>query len=628
MEFKLIRQVCFYLLTSTLGLILYNFIQELWISTGQHVEALAMVATACVFWNHLHWRAVLPPPTLKKPPDRDKFTIWQLEIPPLPLNPRAPPFSYPRCLKSSLYSNCCLVSRWFYNMFLKVINLGWTHWERATTKCILPSDKGAWIDPLRDTFDKDNPIKPVQKPTPKPQTRRQLTLLTAMALLSQAAGARQAFQSRSELQFGHHLRRYRACAGILDTSRINGEVLGALQSRVRATNDSFHQATNWSTHAFSAVMDSGCSESCTPFLEDFIPGSMYKLDHPVNLGGIAGNLPVTHAGIVNWETVDDFGQVMEFKHRAFYNPDLPGRLFSPQAFLHNYRKGKAEEFAVQGDQSVWRVNNQTRFSVKYDESFLPRLTLFHAGKATETLSALQSVIQGSNSNLTPLQKVWMRWHIKLGHLSFAHVLKLGLGGYLDKHALGLERNPQLGQPKCTSCQFGKQVRTPDYTTTTSKNPESTGALKEGQLKPGQRVFTDQLESRVRGRRLHTAGREQESDRFCGSSVFVDAASGYIHVEHQVSLGATDSINAKTSFERMARDVGVDVDQYHTDNGIYTCQAYVQELVNSEQSIRYSGVGAKWQAGAAEGAIRIVVSKARTLMIHAALHCPEEEDENL
>ena len=109
------------------------------------------------------------------------------------------------------------------------------------------------------------------------------------------------------------------------------------------------------------------------------------------------------------------------------------------------------------------------------------------------------------------------------------------------------------------------------------------------------MFTDQLKSRVRGRLLHTAGREQESDKFCGSSVFVDAASGYIHIEHQVTLNASDSINAKTAFERVAKDVGVDVLSYHTDNGIYTSKAYVDNLVQNQQSIRYIGVGAKWSS---------------------------------
>jgi hypothetical protein len=207
-------------------------------------------------------------------------------------------------------------------------------------------------------------------------------------------------------------------------------------------------------------------------------------------------------------------------------------------------------------------------------------------------------------------------------------MKLALGGFLDHHALGLERNPSIGQPKCAACLFGKQVRRPDGTTVTTKHSEDIGALKEGQLKPGDTVFTDQLESRDRGHLLHTAGREQESDQSCGSSVCVDVASGYGHIEHQVTLNTTDSIIVKSAFERMAKDVGVNITKCHTDNGIYTSKAYVEDLVQKNQFIHHSGVGAKWQNGAAERAIGMVVSKARTLMVHTALHWPKEEDATL
>ena len=44
-----------------------------------------------------------------------------------------------------------------------------------------------------------------------------------------------------------------------------------------------------------------------------------------------------------------------------------------------------------------------------------------------------------------------------------------------------------------------------------------------------------------------------------------------------------------------------------------------------QTIRFSAVGAKWQSGLAENAIIIVTNKARTMMIHAALHWPEIDD---
>ena len=147
-------------------------------------------------------------------------------------------------------------------------------------------------------------------------------------------------------------------------------------------------------------------------------------------------------------------------------------------------------------------------------------------------------------------------------------------------------------PHCEACRYGKQVRTPDKTTITTKNPEAVRRLTEGRLTPGQTIFCDQLESRLRGRLLHTAGREADRDKFCGSTVFCDAASGYIHVEHQVTLNATDTINAKTSFERQAMEMGVTVDSYHTDNGIFKSQAFTRELHEKYQNIRFSGVGAK------------------------------------
>jgi len=152
-----------------------------------------------------------------------------------------------------------------------------------------------------------------------------------------------------------------------------------------------------------------------------------------------------------------------------------------------------------------------------------------------------------------------------------------------------------------------------------------GSLKTGQLIPGSRVFCDQLESRIKGRLFHTAGREPDRDRFCGATIFCDAASGCIHPEFQVTLNASDSIAALKNFERDALNKGVDVQSYNTANGIFKSKRFVQEVMKNSQVIRCSGVGAKWQNGAAEGAISVVSSRARTMMIHAALHWPEVED---
>jgi hypothetical protein len=100
--------------------------------------------------------------------------------------------------------------------------------------------------------------------------------------------------------------------------------------------------------------------------------------------------------------VDNFVELIEFETEEFYHPALPGRLFSPQSYLRREQREKAMEMAIQGEASIWRVNMKDRFKVKYDEHFLPRITLFHPGKAAPTLMALQSVIQHGNMNLSPL----------------------------------------------------------------------------------------------------------------------------------------------------------------------------------------------------------------------------------
>jgi len=75
-------------------------------------------------------------------------------------------------------------------------------------------------------------------------------------------------------------------------------------------------------------------------------------------------------------------------------------------------------------------------------------------------------------------------------------------------------------------------------------------------------------------------------------------------------------------------MGVTVDAYHTDNGIFKSKAFTQKLHEDFQSIRFSGVGAKWQNGAAESAIGLVSAKARTMMIYAHMMWPDAKDESL
>ena len=63
--------------------------------------------------------------------------------------------------------------------------------------------------------------------------------------------------------------------------------------------------------------------------------------------------------------------------------------------------------------------------------------------------------------------------------------------------------------------------------------------------------------------------------------------------------------------------------YHTDNGIFNPSEFMEELLKKQQKIRFSGSGASHQNGAAERAIKPVVTMERTMLMHAALRCPED-----
>ena len=76
-------------------------------------------------------------------------------------------------------------------------------------------------------------------------------------------------------------------------------------------------------------------------------------------------------------------------------------------------------------------------------------------------------------------------------------------------------------------------------------------------------------------RLHWTA---DSEMFSGGCLFVDHASGYIHVKFQTSLNTHETINAKDNFELMCRDHGVVPQSYLTDNGsAFTLAGFTAKL---------------------------------------------------
>ena len=54
----------------------------------------------------------------------------------------------------------------------------------------------------------------------------------------------------------------------------------------------------------------------------------------------------------------------------------------------------------------------------------------------------------------------------------------------------------------------------------------------------------------------------------GGAIFVAHASGCIEIYNQVSLRATDTVLSKEWYDYQEAEVGVNIKEYHEDNGVY------------------------------------------------------------
>ena len=74
-------------------------------------------------------------------------------------------------------------------------------------------------------------------------------------------------------------------------------------------------------------------------------------------------------------------------------------------------------------------------------------------------------------------------------------------------------------------------------------------LKKDHLLPGHMVSADHYISRAPGRLYHKNRKADQSDMFSGGCVFIDYASVYVIIKHQVDINTTETVKAKLTFER-------------------------------------------------------------------------------
>ena len=241
------------------------------------------------------------------------------------------------------------------------------------------------------------------------------------------------------------------------------------------------------------------------------------------------------------------------------------------------------------DASVKRVEVMTQEQ--------PQTTMVDLGPITHIIPEDQEP-----TSLDPHNEL-LRWHYRLGHLSFECIRQLTRLGQLPKRLLTCKK------PFCTACQYGKLTKRPWRVKGDDKKSTKVAT------RPGQIVSVDQLESNTPGFIAELKGKLTQQ-RYHYAMVFVDQFSGYSFVYLQQRITSEETVQAKHAFERVAEQRGVKISHYHADIGRFADNAFIADCNAQRQSLSYCGVNAHFQNGIAESRIRDLQEQTRTSMLYA------------
>jgi hypothetical protein len=119
------------------------------------------------------------------------------------------------------------------------------------------------------------------------------------------------------------MRRYKR-RGMVATTSIRAEDLTRFRQILRDYHpQSLYSSSVAQQDSFYLIVDTGCSQTATGCIDDFIPGSLHDLERPIEMEGIAGGLQIRQKGRVTYELLTDDGDVHVLETTAYFMPDLP-----------------------------------------------------------------------------------------------------------------------------------------------------------------------------------------------------------------------------------------------------------------------------------------------------------------
>lgn len=410
------------------------------------------------------------------------------------------------------------------------------------------------------------------------------------------------------------------------------------------------------------IWDTGASIGLTPFRSDFID---YQLLENVTVKDIARKNKVLGVGTVLWKFYTREGRECFLPLICYHVEHASIRLMSPQQYFkshgghadvtcHNVAFHLPDKAIIDipicpksNLPTIRNVGTTTAEQKRVGADIMGTANhvnhfdgpTFKQDKASDFATCLPCVADETNQQLTGPQKEVLLWHWKWS-INMQHVQELMQDRVYELDNGTKIRKPPIiptkhatskscKLPMCMSCELSKMKSRSPKVKVTKAIKEKAGILSRDSYEPGDMVSSDQFNVHTTGRKLSGYGRESSENGFHGGTVFVDASSGLVRVEMQVSLGANETVIGKHKFEQWIYDLAsVCVKRYHSDNGIYDSQEFRDDCIGQEQSQTFSGVGAKHQNAVAERYIQTLSYWARTMMVHAAIHWPSHGADNL
>lgn len=145
--------------------------------------------------------------------------------------------------------------------------------------------------------------------------------------------------------------------------------------------------------------------------------------------------------------------------------------------------------------------------------------------------------------------------------------------------------------------------------------------------PEECMSVDSIESNTAGFVVQMKGC-LTNRRYEVATVYVDHYSHLSYVHLQIINTGSEVQKSKIAFEKHAMRQGIHIRRYHTDNGRFSDNTFLNDLMDQCQKITYFGVDARHQNSRAEKRIRDLPEKFRILLLHAIHQMPNASTSHL